>query len=213
MRTPTYSGGEMSELSFKYFWMKKTGTLLTVVVPAMFFLLYLIPISSLLSGKDSFDFVMQMRDVMPLHAFKEVLFFLFFAGYSVSAISLIYSVLSVGGWFSNINSATYFLRGVAAFVSIPFIAHFFFSTRLPYIFTPSTLNFSTFFNIYGHGIMKYFFCIGSIATAFTFFASISFLAFECGLLVSKRSRNAASVLVWCALLFSTLWCLRVSVAF
>ncbi len=213
MKTQTYSGGKMSEYSFKHFWIKKTGTLLSVVVPAMFFFVYFIPVSSLLSGRDSFDLVMQLHDVLPLHAFKEIVFFLLFAGYSVNAITLLYSIFSAGGWFSNLDSTTYFLRGVSAVSAIPFIAHFFFSMRLPYIFTTSTLTYSKFSGVYAHGLMNFFFCAGVMATAFTFFSSIAFFAYESGILVSRKSRRAATVLVWCAFVISMLWCLRVSVAF
>lgn len=201
----------MSSLSYRYFWIKRSGTLLTVIVPVLFLLLYLLPVSSILSGKDAFDLTQQLRDVEPLHAFKEIVFFLLFVGYTVNAVPLAYSSLS-GNPLANFACVTLFLRGICAFISVIFIAHFFFAARLAYIFTPAFLNFSKFTSIYGHGFMRYFFCAGLIANMFTLFSSVVVFAFENGFLISSRSRNSSLVIAWCAFLLSALWCLRICIA-
>ena len=193
--------------------MNRAATANAVFVPLLFIVIYMLPLSSAIGGREVFDLFMQVTDSLPAHALIEGIFFVLFVAYALKSLALIYSSSVGSGFCWNLAGVTYVARRLAMFVSIPFVAHFFIVARLPYIFTSSFLDFAKMKSLYGDGTMLAFFCAGFSALVFVGTSSAALMAFEWGLTVSARSRLAALVAAWMTFVALSAWGARVIVAF
>ncbi len=195
-----------------FFWRRAEG-FNSLAVPLLFIIIYILPLSFALAGKDAFDLFMQIAESLPLSQTVEWAFAAIAVFYAWNSVSLLYKSSVGPGFCWNMAGATYLVRRISMVVSSAFILHFIAVARIPYAFSPEFLDFAKFKALYGSGLFSAWFVIGYVATVFAGTSSASALFFDWGITVSERSRLAALIAAWISFVMVSAWGVRILLSF
>lgn len=196
-----------------YFFTRRLGTFLGVVVPLLFAVVYAIPLTSILGGRESFDLYAAFFEGLPLYTFAEVVFIILYIFFTITSLTAFYRS-SVGAYvFSAGRGAMYFLRSMCGLAAVIYIGYYIYVFRLPHMFSDTYLTIAFVDKVMTNGLLKYFLFVGAACTSFVFASSIPTLMFEWSCLASKRARNIVDIAAWVLTIILSVWSVRVFTAF
>jgi len=196
-----------------YFWIRRAHSVIGVILPLMFAVIYLVPFSMASGGAAAFNDCMSVVNSLPLYTFFEFVLFLLLIVHTIMMLLSVYgSSINVVS-HSHYSNWIYAIRRLAGVVLVPFMIYFIFVTRMSFAFSKRHLDYIHMQRLLSSSWIEAFCIVGVVSMFFYMMTSATTVLSEWGVTVSRRSRNAVSMVMWIVAIVMAGWGVKVLLMF
>lgn len=197
-----------------YFWLSRLHSLSGVLLTIIFILCYLIPYSAAFDGPDSFDLFMGILHSLPLRGWFVFLFVAVpLVFHTLMGFYILYGASAKVISYPFYHNWMYVLQRFVGLLAIPVVIYHLYMTQLKFSFTSSYPTYAYMQGLFSPIWAKIFYGIGLGCIAVYIGNGAATCLARWGITVSKRSRDVATIAMWCVAFILVVWGIGIIFAF